>query len=150
MSQPLLQSDFSGEQVLVHHLLTCLEIVYRLDYGHYISRRRDALENCGHGLICHRTLIQRLQRYRGRIDAIHLLPILLYTECLSCSTSAEQSACTMGSRAVPVFVSLSNAYKTAITHLDRDQKLFAGSGRNSSLADNIGIMVNVIMVRNDP
>ena len=126
-------------------LFSSLEIIDRADHLHDLHRRRYIGNNALHWLISHGALVQSVLADRGGIDAVHLLGIGLHCEILFCSAPAEQAASAVGCRAVPLRITLADAQQAAVTHIDGDQQLLALLGGDCTLADNIGLVVDVVV-----
>ena len=140
------QKNISCQEIFLE-LLSCLEIIDRTDHLHNFHCRRHIGNNALHWLISHGALIQSVLTDRGSVDAIHLLGISLHREVLPGCTAAEQATCAMRSRAVPLGVALADAKKTAVTHVDGDQQLLVLLCGNCTLADDIGLVVDVVVYR---
>ena len=96
-------------------------------------------------LVGHGRLIQGGAVYAGGVNTFHLLTVFVKAQTIECFLSAHQSTGSMGSRAVPVGVTLADANQAAITHVDGDQQLLTGIGSYSTLAENHVVSVNVIV-----
>ena len=98
-----------------------------------------------YALVGHRGFVQGVGHYASCVDALHLILELLHREGIERRTTAHKASGPMRSRAIPIFVSRSNADQAAIPHVDRDEQLFSLLGRNRALPKNHGVRINVVV-----
>ena len=121
------------------------KVVSRLHLFYNLNRIPDILNDTLDPLVGKRAFVQSALVNRGGIDPLHRLSIVLHRDGLLSLSSGEDSSSTVRCGIVPVAVSLTDADESAIPHVDGDDELLALVGRDSPLAEDAMLYINVVV-----